>query len=147
MIRSETFSEKCILRLNKFNTMEGHWISSDKELFFKDIFGNEKFHKYFNLRYFKVEYNMETGIGSLAISIDPINPDICIQKIECIDVYYKQSKIRINNLDIYSYPQSKILQAKAYSKNLAPMYFNLNKEFELGLNGKIEIDVTVLYNE
>ena len=147
MIRSETFSEKCTLRLNKFNTMEGHWISSDKELFFKDIFGNEKFHKYFNFRYFKVEYNIETGVGSLAISIDPINPDICVQKIDCIDVYYQQSKIHVSILDIYSYPQSKIIQAKVFSKNLAPIYFDLVKKFELGLPGEIEFDVTVLYNE
>lgn len=144
MVKSETFSEKCILKLNKFNTMEGHWVSSDKELFFKDIFGNEKFHKHFNFRYFKVEYNTETGIGSLAISIEPINPDICIQNIDCIDVYYKQTKVHINNLDIYSYPQSKILQAKAYSKSLSPMFYDLVKQFDLGLNGEIEIDVTIL---
>ena len=60
-IVSETFK----LKLDKFKLSYGHIITSDTEVKFNDIFGNEKFHSYFNLKYFKVEYGEFNKTGRI----------------------------------------------------------------------------------
>ena len=133
-IVSETFK----LKLDKFKLSYGHIITSDTEVKFKDIFGNEKFHSYFNLKYFKVEYGEFNKTGRIYVVIDPIKEFDFISKI---DLIINNEIFTFNFFEFCKYPSSKFIHCKLYDINTEKAFQYLDKVFNHNLFPDIEIKI------
>lgn len=133
-IISETFK----LKLDKFKLTYGYSIISDTEVKFKDIFGNEKFHSYFNLRYFKVEYGEFNKNGRIYIVLDPIKEFDFISKI---DLIINNEIFTFNFFDFRKYPSSKSIHCRLYDIDTEKAFQYLDKVFNHNLFPDIEIKI------
>ena len=133
-IVSETFK----LKLDKFKLSYGHSIVSDTEIKFKDIFGNEKSHSYFNLKYFKVEYDENNKNGRICFVLDPIEEFDFISKI---DLIINNETFTFNFFDFYKYPSSKVIHCKLYDIDTEKAFQYLDKVFNHNLFPDIEIKI------
>lgn len=142
-------SESFKLKLNKFKLSYGYSITSDTEVKFKDIFGNEKFHSYFNLKYFKVEYSESNKNGRICLILDPIKEFDIISKIS---VTINEMSFSFNFFEFRKYPSSKFIHCRLYDIDTGKAFQYLDKVFNHNLFPDIEIKIeysefTEKYNE
>lgn len=135
---TKTVSETFKLILNKYKLSYGYSITSDTEIKFKDIFGNEKFHSYFNLKYFKVEYGEFTKTGRIYVVLDPIKEFDFISKI---DLIINNETFTFNFFEFRKYPSSKFIHCRLYDIDTEKAFQYLDKVFNHNLFPDIEIKI------
>ena len=135
---TKTVSETFKLKLDKFKLSYSYSITSDTEVKFKDIFGNEKFHSYFNLKYFKIEYGEFNKTGRIYLVLDPIKEFDFISKI---DLIINGEIFTFNFFDFRKYPSSKFIHCKLYDIDTGKAFQYLDKVFNHNLFPDIEIKI------
>ena len=135
---TKTVSETFKLKLSKYKLSYGYSITSDTEVKFKDIFGNEKSHSYFNLNYFKIEYSEFNKNGRIYLILNPIKEFDIISKIS---VTINEITFSFNFFEFYSYPSSKLIHCKLYDINTEKAFQYLDKLFNHNLFPDIEIKI------
>ena len=135
---TKSVSESFKLKLSKYKLSYGYSIASDTEIKFKDIFGNEKSHSYFNLNYFKIEYSEFNKNGRIYLVLDPIKEFDFISKI---DLIINNETFTFNFFEFYKYPSSKFIHCKLYDIDTEKAFQYLDKVFNHNLFPDIEIKI------